>query len=45
MTCRQLMLSSRALYGMRDKLLPKLVTGQVDVSNLDLDAIVEKAPV
>ncbi len=26
---------------MRDLLLPKLVTGQIDVSNLDLDALVE----
>lgn len=29
-----------ALIGLRDLLLPKLVTGQIDVSNLDLDALV-----
>ena len=28
---------------MRDLLLPKLVTGQIDVSALDLDALVEGA--
>lgn len=33
------------LQGLRDLLLPKLVTGQIDVSDLDLDAIVEKAGV
>jgi type I restriction enzyme S subunit len=27
--------------GIRDRLLPKLVTGQIDVSDLDLDAVVE----
>ncbi len=31
--------------GVRDLLLPKLVTGQIDVSDLDLDAVVEKAGV
>lgn len=30
-----------ALAGLRDLLLPKLVTGQIDVSTLDLDALVE----
>lgn len=29
------------LSQMRDMLLPKLVTGQIDVSTLDLDALVE----
>ena len=29
-----------ALKGLRDLLLPKLVTGQIDVSSLDLDALV-----
>jgi len=33
------------LTRVRDSLLPKLVTGQIDVSNLDLDAVVEKAAV
>jgi len=33
------------LVAMRDLLLPKLVTGKIDVSNLDLDAVVEKAAV
>jgi type I restriction enzyme S subunit len=28
------------LAAMRDLLLPKLVTGQIDVSSLDLDAVV-----
>jgi len=31
-----------ALAGLRDLLLPKLVTGQIDVSALDLNALVEK---
>ena len=31
------------LASMRDLLLPKLVTGQIDVSALDLDALVEEA--
>ena len=30
-----------SLASMRDLLLPKLVTGQIDVSSLDLDALVE----
>lgn len=33
--------TNRQLAGLRDLLLPKLVTGQIDVSNLDLDAAVE----
>ena len=28
---------------LRDLLLPKLVTGQIDVSSLDLDALVEES--
>ena len=32
---------SRVLTSMRDFLLPKLLTGQIDVSSLDLDALVE----
>jgi type I restriction enzyme S subunit len=32
-----------ALASIRDLLLPKLVTGQIDVSDLDLDAVVERA--
>ena len=31
------------LAALRDLLLPKLVTGQIDVSHLDLDALVEAA--
>ncbi len=36
-----LMLETRELAGIRDLLLPKLVTGQIDVSKLDLDALTE----
>jgi type I restriction enzyme S subunit len=32
---------SARLAALRDLLLPKLVTGQIDVSGLDLDALVE----
>ncbi len=38
---RSLMQASRQLAGIRDLLLPKLVTGQIDVSDLDLDALTE----
>jgi type I restriction enzyme S subunit len=34
---------NKRLVSMRDLLLPKLVTGQIDVSRLDLDALVEGA--
>jgi type I restriction enzyme, S subunit len=34
----------RELAAIRDLLLPKLVTGEIDVSGLDLDALVEAAP-
>jgi type I restriction enzyme S subunit len=33
----------RNLVGLRDLLLPKLVTGQIDVSHLDLDGLAEAA--
>lgn len=33
----------QSLSSLRDRLLPKLVTGQIDVSSLDLDALVEEA--
>ena len=33
------------LAAMRDLLLPKLVTGQIDVSTLDLDVLIEGAVV
>jgi len=33
--------SNRVLSGLRDLLLPKLVTGEIDVSGLDLDALTE----
>lgn len=39
----RLMFESRRLAEMRDLLLPKLVTGQVDVSRLDLDGLLEGA--
>ena len=39
----RLMFDSRRLAEMRDLLLPKLVTGQVDVSTLDLDGLLEGA--
>ena len=32
-------LQSKSLKGARDVLLPKLVSGEIDVSNLDLDAV------
>lgn len=35
--------AATTLSGIRDLLLPKLVTGEVDVSELDLDALVEAA--
>lgn len=35
--------SARRLATIRDLLLPKLVTGEIDVSELDLDALVEAA--
>ncbi len=38
---RVLVQSCRQLEAMRDLLLPKLVSGQIDVSNLDLDAMAE----
>lgn len=37
---RRLRLQARELGAIRDLLLPKLVTGQIDVSELDLDAVV-----
>ena len=37
---RSLTLASRQLTELRDLLLPKLLTGQIDVSQLDLDALV-----
>lgn len=36
-SAQRLMLASRELGAIRDLLLPKLVTGQIDVSSLDLD--------
>jgi len=33
----------RNLTDLRDLLLPRLVTGKIDVSNLDLDALTEAA--
>ena len=39
----RLMFESRRLAEMRDLLLPKLVTGQFDVSTLDLDGLLEGA--
>lgn len=40
---RRLRVDSRHLAGFRDLLLPKLVTGQIDVSHLDLDELAEVA--
>ncbi len=37
--------SAERLAGIRDLLLPRLVTGEIDVSDLDLDALVEGAAV
>ncbi len=42
---RRLRENSKQLAATRDLLLPKLVTGKIDVSDLDLDAVVEKAAV
>lgn len=42
-TAHRLSLQSRKLSLLRDLLLPKLVTGQIDVSSLDLDALVESS--
>lgn len=42
---RDLKKQSRASAALRDMLLPKLVTGQIDVKRLDLDAMVERAAV
>lgn len=42
-TAYQLNLQARDLSSLRDLLLPKLVTGQIDVSSLDLDALFEEA--
>ena len=36
-----LMFQARGLAAIRDLLLPKLVTGKIDVSNLDLDSLVD----
>jgi type I restriction enzyme S subunit len=38
-----LMFQARRLASLRDLILPKLVTGQIDVSNLDFDALTEAA--
>ena len=40
---RTLEQTTRNLMETRDLLLPKLVTGQIDVSTLDLDAVVEES--
>ncbi|WP_182170770.1 restriction endonuclease subunit S [Flaviflexus equikiangi] len=37
---KTLMFENRKLSDLRDLLLPKLVTGQIDVSSLDLDALI-----
>lgn len=42
-TGRELMRSNRRLASIRDLLLPKLVTGEIDVSSLDLDALIGAA--
>lgn len=42
---RSLTFASRELAAIRNLLLPKLVTGQIDVSHLDLDALTEAASV
>jgi len=34
---------SRSLAALRDVLLPRLVTGKIDVSHLDLDPLIEEA--
>ena len=38
---QQLMFANRELAAIRDLLLPRLVTGQIDVSHLDLDGLVD----
>ena len=42
---RVLTFSARNLRSIRDLLLPKLVTGEIDASSLDLDALLEETPV
>lgn len=42
-SCAALASQSRTLAELRDLLLPKLVTGEVDVSQLDLDALLEES--
>jgi len=42
-TAYQLNLQARKLSSLRDLLLPRLVTGQIDISSLDLAALVEEA--
>ena len=38
---RALTFENRALVSSRDLLLPKLVTGKIEISSLDLDAVAE----
>lgn len=40
-TAKTLMFMARKLTAIRDLLLPRLVTGQIDVTSLDLDAVME----
>lgn len=40
---RRLRATIRQIGALRDLLLPKLVTGQIDVSKLDLDTLVEES--
>ena len=40
-----LLQQNATLTSLRDMLLPKLVTGKIDVSNLDLDRLIEEAAV
>lgn len=37
---RRLRSENEQLVQVRDRLLPKLVTGEIDVSGLDLDAVI-----
>ena len=42
-SCNLLAFQSPTLAALRDVLLPKLVTGAIDVSHLDLDALLEQS--
>jgi type I restriction enzyme S subunit len=40
--CQVLLAQNQRLLSLHSSLLPKLVTGEIDVSHLDLDALLEQ---